>query len=360
MPQLPWRQPFGCWPRLTLSCRHMIEASPSESPLMLSVSGARGLVGRSMTPLVAAEFAAAFGSFVKSSLSSNRKPPVFCLGRDGRPSGGMLAQAAMAGLASVGCRAIDLGVVATPSVAIMIGKHKASGGMAVTASHNPIEWNGLKCLDADGAAPPPEVAGQIIRRFKDRDVQYAGPTEIGDIESDDSANDVHVARVLEHIDPKPIRRVGGVRGFKVVLDSVNGGGCVSGRMLLEKLGCKVVHLNGEPTGLFAHPPEPTETNLKDLAARTRKAKADIGFAQDPDADRLAIIDETGAYIGEECTLVLAAKQVLDLWHKGAKARRHEVIIAANLSTSRMIDDLAARYPNVKVIRTAVGEANVVA
>ena len=319
---------------------------------MLSVSGARGLVGQSMTPAVAADFAAAFGSFIRTT--TRRTDPLICIGRDGRPSGQALVHAAIAGLSATGCRVIDLGVVTTPTVAVMIGKHKATGGMAITASHNPIEWNGLKCLNADGVAPPPGRAGEIIRRFKDRDFTFAPVTSAASISSDDSGPETHVEKVLAAIDPTPIRRA----KFKVVLDSVNGSGCVAGRMLLERLGCKIVHLNGEPTGVFAHKPEPTETNLTDLAQLTKKSRAACGFAQDPDADRLAVIDERGTYIGEEYTLVLAAKSVLE--RRAARGDRSPVIIAVNLSTSRMIDDLAARYAGVKVVRTAVGEANVVA
>jgi phosphomannomutase len=226
--------------------------------------------------------------------------------------------------------------------------------MAITASHNPIEWNGLKCLNADGVAPPPHAANEIIRRFREKDFAFAPVTEIPKIESDDRSNEIHVTNVLKQVNVKAIRKA----KFKVVLDSVNGAGCVPGKMLLDKLGCSVIHMNGVPNGLFAHTPEPVETNLQDLARRTKAAKAACGFAQDPDADRLAIIDDGGRYIGEEYTLVLASKRVLDV--ASAKRTSGERIIAANLSTSRMIDDLAAQYKNVKVLRTAVGEANVVA
>jgi phosphomannomutase len=238
-----------------------------------------------MTPAVASDFAAAFGSFIKSSAKA--KNPLLCVGRDSRPSGESLAHAAIAGLASVGSRVIELGIVTTPSVAVMIGKHKASGGMEITASHNPIQWNGLKCLNADGVAPPAEEANQIIRRFKERD--FALETIASSVQRDDSTHQTHIDKVLANIDPKPIRAA----KLKVVLDSVNGAGCVPGRMLLEQLGCEVVHLNGEPTGQFTHPPEPVESNLQDLAKRTKSANAACGFAQDPDADRLAIIDDVG-------------------------------------------------------------------
>jgi phosphomannomutase len=323
----------------------------SDAPLMLSVSGVRGIVGRTMTPAVAADFAAAFGTFVKRSMG--KKSPLLCIGRDSRPSGAALSCAAVGGLASVGCRVIDLGIVATPTVAVMIGKHRAAGGMAITASHNPIQWNGLKCLNSDGVAPPPELAKEIVRLFNEREIEFAPADHATSIEHDSSGHETHIARVLAAIDPKPIRRA----KFKIVLDSVNGAGCVAGRMLLESLGCKIIHLNGEPTGLFAHQPEPTETNLTDLAKATKRAKAACGFAQDPDADRLAIIDNAGRYIGEEYTLVLAALRMLEIRSKSRNSR--QTVIATNLSTSRMIDDLAAGFRNVKVIRTAVGEANVV-
>lgn len=312
---------------------------------MLSVSGARGLVGRTMTPATAADFAAAFGSFIKTA--TGMASPTLCVGRDSRPSGEMLAAAAIAGLASVGCRVIDLGIVTTPTVAIMIGRHRAAGGMVVTASHNPIAWNGLKCLNADGVAPPPCDAQQVIDRFRNRAIDSADVLDLQPLERDSSGDETHVERVLANIDAEAIR----AGRLTVVLDSVNGAGCRAGRMLLERLGCKVLHLNGEPHGRFAHTPEPTEENLRDLAAETGRSDAACGFAQDPDADRLAIVDERGRYIGEEYTLVLASLRVQELEGPGA--------MAANLSTSRMIDDLAATFEGASVYRTAVGEANVV-
>lgn len=299
-----------------------------------------------MTPSVVVDFAAAFGSFVWQHTGD--VDPVICVGRDSRPSGKLLADSVAAGLVSVGARVIDLGVVSTPTVGVMIAAHRAAGGMIVTASHNPVQWNGLKFLTADGTAPPPIQINEIIRRFQqqDFDSQNGATNEL--VAHDDSGNETHIELVLANVDPEPIR----ASNLKVVLDSVNGAGCVAGRMLLEQLGCDVVHINSEPTGLFAHTPEPLKENLIELAEVTMTEQAACGFAQDPDADRLAIVDETGSYIGEEYTLVLAAKRVLDL--EGGQP------IAANLSTSRMIDDVAAQYPGASVLRTAVGEANVVA
>lgn len=314
---------------------------------MLSVSGARGIVGRTMTPEVAAAYAGAFGSFLKATTGKAR--PRVVVGFDGRISGPPLLRAAIGGLAAAGCDVVDIGVAMTPTVGVMISHHRADGGMAVTASHNPIQWNGLKCLDGDGLAPPPATAREIVERFKERRIDWCGPLETGRVEVDATAARVHVDRVLSICDAKAIRAA----RFTVVLDSVNGSGCLAGRMLLEELGCTVVHIFGEQTGVFGHTPEPLAENLTELAAKVRAVPgAACGFAQDPDADRLAIVDERGRFIGEEYTLVLAALRILQRTGGGA--------LAANLSTSRMIDDLAARFPNSRVVRTAVGEANVVA
>lgn len=326
-----------------------------EAPLMLSVSGARGIVGRTMTPATAATFAGAFGSFLKRSTGVTA--PTVCLGRDSRPSGEMLAAAARAGLTSVGCRVIELGIVTTPTVGVMIAAHRAQGGMVITASHNPLPWNGLKCLNHDGVAPPPADAAEIIRCFRENDLAYAPVESLVRSEVDESGTRAHLEAVLGLIDARPIV----ARGFRVVLDSVNGAGCLGGRELLTSLGCTIEHLNGEPTGIFAHTPEPTEANLTDLANVVQNTGAAVGFAQDPDADRLAIVDETGRYIGEEYTLVLAARRALDLHAAGVPPFANaSPTLAANLSTSRMIDDLAAKYDGARVLRTAVGEANVVA
>jgi len=316
-----------------------------DQPLMLSVSGARGIVGATMTPAVAARYAAAFGTHVRAA--NGESHPMIVIGRDSRPSGAMLAKAAITGLVAVGCRVRDLGVVPTPTVGVMIDALGATGGMCVTASHNPIQWNGLKSLDSRGAAPPPDQAQQIIDRFKRGEISATRPAEDA-VEQIEDATRTHIDRVLACVDVAAIR----TRRFRVVLDSVNGAGCIAGRMLLEALGCEVVHVNGEPTGHFAHTPEPIAENLTDLADRVRAdADAVIGFAQDPDADRLAIVDEKGSYIGEEYTLALCVLRMLEREGSGA--------VVANISTSRMVDDIASRFFGADVYRSAVGEANVV-
>ncbi len=313
---------------------------------MLSVSGARGIVGESMTPAVVVDLAAAFGSFIRAGRSQDN--PTICLGRDTRPSGDMLSAAAAAGLASVGARVVDLGVVATPTVGVMVTELDACGGMVVTASHNPVEWNGLKCILMGGHAPPAEDASEILRRFREPDFILSRPREYVARVSDARGNDLHVERVLSQVDAGSIRAA----GLRVVLDPNNGAGGPAGRQLLEALGCEVIALNDTPDGKFTHDPEPLAENMMQLAGETAAHAAAIGFGQDPDADRLAIVDERGRYIGEEYTLVLAAMRVLQTGPPGP--------IVVNLSTSRMIDDVVRRYPGAEVRRTPVGEANVVA
>lgn len=313
---------------------------------MLSVSGARGIVGESMTPTVAADFAAAFGSFVRTA--GPPANPTICLGRDTRPSGDMLSAAAAAGLVAIGARVVNLGVVATPTVGVMVGELDAAGGMVVTASHNPVEWNGLKCVTSGGHAPSAQDTAEILRRFRERDFLLSRPREFAPRETDVRGNEIHVKRVLAQVDAGAIRAA----RLRVVLDPNNGVGGAAGRQLLEALGCEVFTINDTPHGDFTHDPEPLADNLRQLAGETAVCKAAVGFGQDPDADRLAIVDERGRYIGEEYTLVLAAWRMLETRPPGP--------IAVNLSTSRMIDDLARRYAGVEVRRTPVGEANVVA
>ena len=322
-------------------------AAPVEAPLMISVSGVRGIVGKTMTPLTAAKFAGAWASHVRSGLKPDA-PFRMVLARDTRPSGAMLADAVRAALAAAGAEVIDLGVVTTPTAGVMIGELGAAAGMVVTASHNPWPWNGLKCLDASGVAPAAHEAHAVIARYHAGDLDEVDAHSIPSASSSDDGHRVHIDRVLKLVDVERIR----TKKFKVVLDSVNGAGCVAGRMLLEELGCELVHLHGEPTGRFAHTPEPTKENLTELAERVRTENAVCGFAQDPDADRLAIVDERGAYIGEEYTLVLTAWRLLERQGAGH--------MAANLSTSRMLDDLAKEFDCPPVARTAVGEANVAA
>lgn len=303
--------------------------------LMVGVSGVRGIVGETLTPEVALQFAQAYGTLLEGGR--------VVLARDSRPSGTMFAGAALAGLTAAGCEVTQLGLVMTPTVGRAIRDGGYRGGMIITASHNPTEYNGLKFLDDIGVAPDPAKAARIAEIRNEGSYRFSG-AGFGAPMVDDRAGERHVQAVVDAVEVD----LASLRGMKVVLDSINGAGCEHSPGLLHELGCDVVHLNGAPSGVFAHRPEPIRENLESLCDAVRREGTAIGFAQDPDADRLAIVDEQGNYIGEEYTLALAVRSVL---------MRRPGPVAANLSTSRMIDDLADQY-GVVVHRTPVGEAHV--
>jgi phosphomannomutase len=306
----------------------------------------RGIVGENLTPSIAAEYGCAFGKFLKNRHTGKDGKLSVCIGRDSRSSGQMLKSAVATGLCAVGIDVVDLGLVTTPGVGVMVRELQCNGGVIITASHNPIQYNGIKLLLGNGIAPPADAAEQIRQYFFDKHFALVDSLNHGEITSNEQTDATHIARVLAIVDKKAIA----AKKFKAVLDSVNGaGGRVTKKMLAE-LGCEVIAINDEPTGIFAHRPEPTARNLTGLCKVVKEKGADIGFAQDPDADRLAIVDEAGTYIGEEYTLALAAKHIFS--RKTGKA-------ATNLSTSRMLDDIA-KEAGGQVIRTAVGEANVAA
>lgn len=323
------------------------------APLMLSVSGCRGIVGASLTPEVVGRFARAAAEWARAERGA--ASPLFIIGRDGRAGGEAIREQAIAALLGAGCRVIDIDVASTPTCGVMVLHRGADAGLVITASHNPAEWNGLKVISAHGAAPNAAEATRIIDRFKSAAPATAPPGGSRGVERDAAAARVHVDRVLGALAGViPLERIR-ARRFNVVLDSVNASGRIGGRMLLDELGCRVTHLHADASGVFPHKPEPTAENLRGMSDEARRAGAEVGFAQDPDADRLALLDERGGYVGEEYTLVLSAVSLLSSMTKTDAAR---AALAANLSTSRMIDDAAARF-GARVVRTAVGEANVV-
>lgn len=303
--------------------------------LMVSVSGVRGLVGDTLTPQLVLEFSQAYGAVLSGG--------EVVLARDSRPSGPMYLAAAAAGLLAAGCRVVQLDLAMTPTAGFAIRERKCAGGMIITASHNPAVWNGLKFLDENGLAPDPKLVEQI------KSIRAAGAYKLvksghSPIVTDTQATARHVSAALATVETD----ISPLRGMRVVVDSINGAGCAAAPALLRGLGCEVVQINGEPHGNFAHTPEPIAENLGQLCDAVRSSKGAIGFAQDPDADRLAIVDENGKFIGEEYTLALATQFVLS---------KRPGPVAANLSTSRMVDDLAAGA-GVSVLRTPVGEAHV--
>ncbi len=325
--------------------------------LMISVSGVRGLVGTDLTPEVVARWAAAFGTWAGSGIRDPRngkrgRRVRIVLGRDARTSGPMFADAATAGLMSVGCNIIDVGLVPTPTVQLAVEHHKAAGGIILTASHNPIEWNALKFVGSDGIFLD-GVAGTRVRELAAGDsLPRANYNAIGGVEADSDAISRHLAAVfaLRGVDVRAIRK----RRFRVALDTVRGAGGAVMPELLERLGCRVTAINLDTDGLFPRPPEPVPENLKALGALVRRTKADVGIAVDPDVDRLAIVDERGNAIGEDYTLAFAIRAVLGK-RDGGRGKGKTVV--CNLSTSLVVED-AAREFGATVVRAPVGEANV--
>ncbi|HYO08721.1 MAG TPA: phosphoglucosamine mutase [Tepidisphaeraceae bacterium] len=315
--------------------------------LMIGVSGLRGTVGGTLTPPVAMNMAAAFAAWLKETrtpVSGGRFKVVF--GRDSRPSGPWVAGAAIAALSASGVDVVDLDIVTTPGVAMMVKHLGADAALIATASHNPIEWNGLKYLNADATALPPADAERLKQFYLEGRAEYVRVEHVHPPVKNSETHALHVKRVLDRTDVNGVSN----KRFKVVLDSVNGAGCVATATLLNKLGCQLIHQGATPDGQFPHEPEPTEKNLTGLAHEVKRQRAACGFAQDPDADRLAIVDENGVYIGEEYSLALCAEWIM--------SRKPGVVAVTNLSTSRMLDDIAARHGG-RVVRTPVGEANVV-
>ncbi|MHC4738002.1 MAG: phosphoglucosamine mutase [Planctomycetota bacterium] len=313
--------------------------------LIISISGMRGIVGENLTADISREYGCAFGTYLKERNAGKEKLSV-CIGRDSRASGEMLKSALTEGLCKVGVDVTDLGIVTTPSVGIMVRELGCDGGAVITASHNPIQYNGIKLLLENSMAPPAKEAEQIRQYYFDKHFRLVDSADSGGVSFNEQTNVIHTSKVLGLVYKESIV----AKQFKVVLDSVNGAGGPITKKLLGELGCDVCAINDEPTGIFAHTPEPTAENLAGLCEVVKGNGAEIGFGQDPDADRLAIVDEDGRYIGEEYTLALAAKYIFSKRSGSA---------AANLSTSRMLDDIVERAGG-RVYRTAVGEANVAA
>ena len=319
----------------------------SDASLILSVSGLRGIVGESLTNQVAARYAAAFAQWLRRDRDVDTGLHVV-VGSDSRPSRAELEPVIVDALAQEGCRVTRVGVQTTPAVALMVRGVGAEGGLMLTASHNPEQWNGIKPFTPDGAAPSPEQVAQIIDGYHATAMRLSGRSHTGAIDEDDTCGQAHVETILRNIDVGTIR----ARQFRVVLDSVHGAGGPSTALLLGELGATVKHLYAEPTGRFPRVPEPTGELVTELCEAVCDQRADIGLAQDSDADRLALVDEHGAYVGEEYTLALCSQHVLQCAPSGPHA------VAANLSTSRMLDDVADHFGAI-VLRTPVGEANVV-
>jgi phosphomannomutase len=307
-----------------------------QSEPIISVSGLRGIIGSQLTPPVAMRYVSALATTLPSG--------VVIVSRDGRESGSVFAQVVFSTLAAHGLTPVDLGIAATPTVGVEVRERSAVGGIQISASHNPKEYNGLKLFGADGRVLPKSKGEAVLAAYHASRAEWVGVDQLGSYQVADHPHRKHCELVLQTVNAENIRR----NSFRVLLDSNHGAGSLLGRQLLESLGCQVTQLGETPDGRFSHSPEPTSENLTGVAALLSEGGFDVGFCQDPDADRLAIIDETGAYIGEEMTLALCLKHVLN--------QRTGTVIT-NCATSSLAKILAEKH-GCRLLQSAVGEANV--
>ena len=305
--------------------------------LKISISGIRGITGESLTDEVVSDFSNAFAAFTKKG--------TVVVGRDPRSSGEKIKNIVISNLNMRGIDVIDLGIVPTPTVQLMVKELKADGGIIITASHNPAQWNGLKFVRKDGIFLNADEAGKLIKIYESK--EFTPSKKAGRVKTHKAPFDTHIKKVLDHVDVKAI----GKRKFKVALDSCNGAGSKITFRLLKELGCEVFELNTDVNSSFPHNPEPIPENLKDLCKKVKASGADIGFAQDADADRLAIVTEKGKAPGEEYTLAIAVDRIL------SRTKISDAKVVTNLSTSMMVDDVAKKH-GATVIRTKIGEVNV--
>ena len=312
---------------------------PNKRTLKTGNEGIRGVIGDSLTPELLVGFAQAFGTYLNGG--------TVVIGRDTRPSGEMIGNALVGGLLATGCRVIDVGIAPVPSIQHAVVRHQADGGIAITASHNPQQWNALKFIWRDGILLRPYQAQELLAVYYQGAFDLLTAEAMGSVEEDRQAIEAHFAELLEHLgeDFELINE----RQFRVAVDCCNGVGAIATETFLYALGCEVFLINDTPDGLFAHDPEPTPANLGGLAAMVREEGVDIGFAQDADGDRVCVVNELGEALSEEFSLAFACD---------ALRPELEGPLVTNLSTSRMIDEIAARQGR-EVVRTPVGEVNVV-
>src|ERR1043165_5953335 len=304
--------------------------------LKISISGVRGVIGQSLTPTLLTRFAQAFGTHTGSG--------TIVVGRDPRTSGEMVKHAVIAGILSSGGRVVDIGVCPVPTVQMQVRRRRANGGIAITASHNPAERNALKFIGANGLFLDGGQARELLDIYHQGEYTQVTGEEMRSVEEAEGATDAHIKAVMDALGPLPATK----RKIRVVIDSCNGAGSIVAPRLLEALGAEVIPINVTPDGSFPRPAEPVPENLGDLCRAVKEHKADVGFAQDMDADRLAIVSDRGEPIGEDYTLVLAILHVLG---------REKGPIVTNLSTTSAVADIAKRF-DCPVFLTKIGEVNV--
>jgi phosphomannomutase len=318
--------------------------------LIKSISGIRGTIGgvtqENLTPLDIVKFSAAFGTLIKKKKGTTK----IVIGRDARPSGEMVNSLVTATLQALGIDVIDLGLSTTPTVEIAVPEEKAAGGIILTASHNPVQWNALKLLNEKGEFISGKDGEEVLRIAESEDFQFAQVTKLGSYSKDDTYLQKHIDLILKLplVDVDAIKS----RGFKVVVDAVNSSGGIAVPMLLKALNVTVKELYCEPTGHFPHNPEPLPEHIMDICREIKKGKYDLGIVVDPDVDRLALVSEDGSPFGEEYTLVAVADYVL---HASKKKNGNTV---SNLSSTRALRDVTEKAGG-EYFAAAVGEVNVV-
>ena len=317
--------------------------------LIKSISGIRGTIGgkvdENLTPIDAVKFAAAYGSWLKGQVGKEHVKVV--IGRDARISGEMIQNLVQYTLIGLGIDVVNIGLSTTPTVEVAVPLEKANGGIILTASHNPKEWNALKLLNDKGEFVSDQDGKAILRIAQENNFSFATVDHLGKLTHDDRYIDLHIEEVLALplVTPEAIQK----KKFRVVVDAVNSSGGIAIPRLLERLGVEVVKLYCEPNGHFPHNPEPLREHLRDICKKVVEEKADFGIVVDPDVDRLAFITDQGEMFGEEYTLVACADYVL------SKAKGN---VVSNLSSSRALRDIAQKY-GVTYSAAAVGEVNVV-
>lgn len=317
--------------------------------LIKSISGIRGTIGGkvddNLTPIDIVKFTSAFGYWLQKT--ENRKDLTLVIGRDARISGMMVNSLVTATLQGLGINVIDLGLSTTPTVEVMVPELNTDGGIILTASHNPKQWNALKLLNRKGEFISGEDGTEVLKIAETADFNFAEVDELGTYTTQEDGFDIHIQKILDlpMVDAEAIKQ----KKFKIVVDAVNSTGGIAVPMLLEKLGCEVVELYCEPNGHFPHNPEPLKEHLGDICELVKSEKADMGIVVDPDVDRLALVDENGDLFGEEYTLVAVADYIL---------KNKPGVAVSNLSSSRALRDVATRHEST-YFASAVGEVNVV-
>ena len=317
--------------------------------LIKSISGIRGTIGgkvdENLTPLDVVKFTSAFGTWLQNN--KNKKDLTLVVGRDARISGSMVNSLVTATLQGLGIHVVDLGLSTTPTVEVMVPELNADGGIILTASHNPKQWNALKLLNEKGEFITGENGTEVLALAESQEFDYAEVDDLGKYETRNDGFDIHIQKILDlsMVDAEAVK----AKKFKVVVDAVNSTGGIAIPQLLEELGCEVVKLYCEPNGHFPHNPEPLKEHLGDICELMKTEKADVGIVVDPDVDRLALVDENGELFGEEYSLVAVADYLL---------RHQKGAAISNLSSSRALRDVAKKLDS-EYFASAVGEVNVV-